>query len=367
MKQKYFQMRGPVTINWLSERADLIHYLAHQKLSVRRTFFAQKTVQPTLYGLSAGFTLPRADWSPVTQDGQVLAYGLSIDAKSITSILGGDPTGSNFSLRVDDPVKVHSDQRVIIIGTSDNWYHFILDYLPRLLAVLEYGLIADGWSIALGVGQAQFFRGVTELLGIPGDQVIWLEDNQAHYFPRALHISNFNHGEGYLHPLTLTLLRSSLLKYLPRNEVASGDRVFVSRIKSGRRRLINEFELYSGLKERGFLIVHSETLSLIEQVNVFRSARNIAGVHGAGLANAIWCEPIDRIFEISYAPLGPGIATHDPHFKRLMQTLGGQHRFIRATENQTVSPGDHFGGFWIDPERFFNECDKFFNDKKKKT
>ena len=103
----------------------------------------------------------------MTRDGRVLAFEMVINIEGVASVLRGGGAVGSFALEVDETIRVHPDQRVIVIGTSDNWYDFILYYLPRLLAVLELGAIADGWSVALGVGQDAFFRVITALLGVP--------------------------------------------------------------------------------------------------------------------------------------------------------------------------------------------------------
>lgn len=355
------RIRGRVSLQRLSERADLVHHIAHQSLVVRGAFSFEKMVRPSIYGLTGGFVLPQADWSPVTNEGRVLAYGLAVDARAMTRALGGNPERGDFTLRVDNPVRLHLDRRVISIGTSDNWYHFILDYLPRLIAVIELGLIDDGWSVALGLGRAGLFKAVTPLFGLSDDQIIWLEDDRAHFLPRALYLSNFNQVEGALHPLTVRLLKTIFLSQNGHPDEMSPKRIFVSRAHVGRRRLLNEEDLHVGLKQRGFKIIHPEFMSLVEQVTTFRNVRDIVGVHGAGLVNFIWANQVDRLFEISYADLGSEHPTQDPVFARIIRSLGGRHRFIRATSSETVSLGDHNSDFTIDPTRFFTELDAFLS------
>jgi capsular polysaccharide biosynthesis protein len=260
---------------------------------------------------------------------------------------------------VDETVRVHPSQRVIVIGASDNWYDFILYYLPRLLAVLELGVIEDGWSVALGGGQGAFFREITALLGVPAEQVIWLEEDQAHFFPRAIYLSNMNSVEGFLHPLSISLLKESFPERISSGVAGTRKRIFVSRAKVERRRLLNEHELYPGLTRRGFSIIHPETLSLTEQVDVFRAARDVAGVHGAGLVNTVWSKRLERVLEISYAPHTDQPATLDIAVGRMTGSLGAEHRFVRATNEETISPGNHMGDFKVDPERFFVEFDAF--------
>lgn len=352
---------GWVSIHSLTDYAEFVHDLARETLILRGFPKFQKAVRPRLFGVADGFALPRADWAPMTREGRVLALEAAIDVEKIATILGRDPQSDQPAMRVDQRVRAYPDQRVIVIGTSDNWFDFVVYYLTRLLAVVEYGFLSDGWSVALGLGQAELFRSAARLLGIPEERVIWLRDDRMHYFPRALYISNINSIEGSLHPLAVRLLRESLPGKLQPGKPASAARVFVSRENAGRRRLLNEAELHPGLIERGFTILHPETLSLEDQINAFRGARDIAGVHGAALVNAVWAGQPARLLEITYGRTADRRPTLDKAIRKMVGTLGGQHRFLRADHEETLSPGDHMGDFHVDADRFFNEFDAFLN------
>jgi hypothetical protein len=350
---------GRVTIHSLSEYADLVHDLARQTLVLRGFPQFQKFVRPRLFGVADGFVLPRADWAPMSREGRILAIEAAIDIEKFSAILKRGSLENQHAMLVDERVQNHPDQRVIVIGTSDNWFDFIVYYLTRFLAVIEYGFLSDGWSIALGMGQAGLFRPVLKLLDIPEDRVIWLEDDRAHYFPRALYISNINSIEGSLHPLAIKLLRDSLPGKPRSRKSTSGERVFVSRMNTGRRRLLNELELHPGLIQRGFTIVHPEMLPFEDQVNTFQGARDIAGVHGAALVNAVWSQRPIRLLEITYGRTTDRELTLDKAVRKMVGTLGGRHRFLRAHSEETLSPGNHLGDFRIDSDRFFSEFDVF--------
>jgi hypothetical protein len=174
---------------------------------------------------------------------------------------------------VDETVRVHPSERVIVIGTFDNWYDFILCYLPRFLAVLELGVIEDGWSVALGGGQGAFSANYCAAWR-SGETGHLAGSGSSAFFPRAIYISNMNSVEGFLHSLSISLLRESFPERISSGIAGTRKRIFVSRAKVERRRTLNEHELYPGLTRRGFSIIHPETLSLTEQVDVFRAARS---------------------------------------------------------------------------------------------
>ena len=67
-------------------------------------------------------------------------------------------------------------------------------------------------------------------------------------------------------------------------------RIFVSRaLRRERRPFMNEDECASVLTRHGFRFVHPETLSFDEETKLFASAEIVVGLHGAGLANLLFC------------------------------------------------------------------------------
>ena len=62
---------------------------------------------------------------------------------------------------------------------------------------------------------------------------------------------------------------------------------YISRSRT-RRSAFWEKGLETYLLKKGFQIVYAEDYSIVGQIELFRDAKNIVGVHGAGLTNAIW-------------------------------------------------------------------------------
>jgi len=354
------RMRGPALIEWLSNQATLVHHLARQILIDPNSF--DKSAQPSIHGLRGCCVLPRADWSPVTPGGLVLSRGMTPDAREMAAVLGGDPTTGNQGLSVDDDIEIHPDQRIIVIGGSDNWYHFVLDYLPRLLAVMECGLLDVGWKVGIGRGRADLFAPAVEMLDLPADRITWLDSDRAHFFPRALFISNFN-LEALPHPLTLNLLQRFFQPRSNNGQCASGpNRLFVSRARIDRRRLTNETELHEGLLKRDFHIIHPESQSLGEQIATFQNANHIVGVHGSALTNMVWCRELNGMLELASSPSGISWRNTDPHFSVMSRAMSTRHQRLRASAEETERAGDHMSDFILRPEAVFQAIDNLLEE-----
>ena len=75
-------------------------------------------------------------------------------------------------------------------------------------------------------------------------------------------------------------------------------RLFISRERTGVKRLLNESALYPLLEAYGFNVVHFETMPWIEQLKLCWNAEIILGAHGAGLVNIIYTKPQTPLIEL---------------------------------------------------------------------
>jgi Glycosyltransferase 61 len=89
----------------------------------------------------------------------------------------------------------------------------------------------------------------------------------------------------------------------PRDNSKPGRRIYISRKLRSTRPLLNEEECVEVLEQYGFESYCTETLSLREETELFANAEVVAGVHGAGLANLLFCHPgcvVVELFPHSY-------------------------------------------------------------------
>jgi len=75
------------------------------------------------------------------------------------------------------------------------------------------------------------------------------------------------------------------------------DLIFLSRGTASQRRCVNESEIYAILQPLGFQWHSLDNLPVIDQLNLFRSARCIISPHGAALSNLIACSPKTAVVE----------------------------------------------------------------------
>lgn len=109
-------------------------------------------------------------------------------------------------------------------------------------------------------------------------------------------------------------------------------KIFISRAKAERRRLINEDQLWPLLEAEGFERVFMEELSFEEQVELMKSTAVLVAPHGAGLTNMMFCQKGTHIVEI--ADLG----FPNPNFYALAAAMGHNYWLIQADSVGDVHP-----------------------------
>jgi len=83
---------------------------------------------------------------------------------------------------------------------------------------------------------------------------------------------------------------------------ASGkeERLYISRSKAGRRRIVNEEDVTTVLRRVGFETIYAEELSFAEQARICSRARYIVSNHGAGLTNILFMQEGSSVLELRH-------------------------------------------------------------------
>lgn len=173
-------------------------------------------------------------------------------------------------------------------GALHNYGHFVLDAMTSVAAIAE---LAVGWKVPfvtppLREWQRQHFN----LL-----QIEPLELAEPIY--SFGHIAFVSGMKGALHNpnLHFQTLRDAQLSSLPA-ATGGAQRIYISR-RGQKRPLINEDKLELALESIGFAIIHTETMSIAQQIETFRNASIIVAPTGAALGNLLYAQKA-TVFEI---------------------------------------------------------------------
>ncbi|BCG45677.1 Capsular polysaccharide biosynthesis protein-like protein [Citrifermentans bremense] len=194
--------------------------------------------------------------------------------------------------------ELRSEDPIVVCHPAAGYYHWLLEVLPNLLYAVSTvpqvkivlpencpAYVMDGLATVLGPEAAGRFIFCSTPLKV-----------------RSLVMPQYHTAPEFTSPQVIDLLRSQVKAKVIAKECsavpAPGTRLYISRRRSRRRRLMGEEELERTLKEKGFTILHLEDFSFQEQIRIFRQAETVVATHGAGLSNLVWSDPPCRVIEI---------------------------------------------------------------------
>jgi capsular polysaccharide biosynthesis protein len=227
------------------------------------------------------------------------------------------------------PFEVDGRLGVLASRGDHNYYHFLVDVLPRIAVLESRPEIApvDRWYVP---EEFAFQRELLDLFGVPVEQRL---DSSAHPHVRAemLVVPGLPAMEVVVPPWVIALLRERLLPA----GAGQGERrrIYLSRgSAANNRRVINEDQVISLLADRGFEVLDPGALSVAEQIEVFSNASMIVSAHGAGLTN------------LMFAPAGSTVVEMFPGGKMLPDCYWRMTHAVPGAEYRYLVSERGFGG-----------------------
>lgn len=217
-----------------------------------------------------------------------------------------------------------------------SYYHWFLDCLPRLIAADDHGrrsgerprlIVPDPlnrWQQQsldlLGIDPGQHLP--APLVGGGGIAVDQLIGYVAHRWQR-LDGAPFDAAS----PWAIRLLADRLSSVVAASTAGGPRRLYLSRRGVPTRQVSNEEAVLALLEPHGFVAVQTETLSLAEQIDLFRGATHIVAPHGASLTNLLHAQEAS-VLELFQA--GHGVR---PDFFQLAMINGLDYRHAVCPSN----------------------------------
>jgi hypothetical protein len=191
---------------------------------------------------------------------------------------------------------------VIVLANMDatyhrNYYHWMVLLLSRIEAVRARGLLLGGRKLLLPREMSGWMRSSLADLGLGDEHLLPYGQDEDLRLTDALLVSPLD----YACPSLIEGLRQAMWRRAgldPSAPPAPGRLLYISRRGEGRRPLVEEARIERAAAVLGFETVAPETLSLADQVQLFATARGIAGPPGAAYTNLIWAQPGVRVLSI---------------------------------------------------------------------
>lgn len=206
---------------------------------------------------------------------------------------------------------------------SRNYFHWVTESLVGILKLAqefpEHRLL-----IPSRLSSLRFVQDSLELLGVSYVEVLQGQTVRTDELATCqLPFPPGNYFSDSLRLLNRTVLERA--KPFIDMEFPSPRLLWVSRQNARKRRVVNHDEVERLVRSRGFTVVDAERLSFIEQVALFSRATVVAGVHGAGLTNALFSKKLGALLEIR--------SPNDPRnncYYSLAGALGFSYGFIEG-------------------------------------
>lgn len=192
---------------------------------------------------------------------------------------------------------------VLLSGRNDfNWYHWMIEYLPRALEV-EHMVEPDiPWVVSNRVPSS----GLEALKMISKREILVCDSEKLCHFDNLKVLSpNSSVIDTLLAPwekisrfnvANLRALREQLLIHSTESKFSK--RVFIER-KSTHRNVVNQEQLVEVAVNQGFEPISIDDLSFSDQLNLFANSEAVITAGGAVMANFIFMKPNSQLIQLN--------------------------------------------------------------------
>jgi capsular polysaccharide biosynthesis protein/Flp pilus assembly protein TadD len=239
----------------------------------------------------------------------------------------------------------------ILLGSTDNFTHNVIDLLPRLEALEAAPQETSDLPLAICRGAPGGFRRLVELvLGRPID-FVELDDARPTTC-RRLWVPSLTHRFNRYSPRAIDFIRARLPTRTRLDRPRGKRRLYLSRRGARYRRITNEADLAVLLQERGFEIVTAEAMTIEAQLEMFADAEFVILTTGGGNASTIFTPRGTRIVELSHERM---LSRHVVTFASF---LDHRYRRVLGPTMGTVGSLDFDWDFLIPPQALARAIDE---------
>lgn len=175
---------------------------------------------------------------------------------------------------------------------SKNYFHWVLECLPRILAVRKYGINAP-LLLPSHIYEAPYVKSSLEDFGI---ETITYNFKQT-VLVRTLYLPSHDSPCSF-DPFFIKNVVKKFTEIDQQIIQMPFRKIFISRKDAVKRRILNEFDLIPILKDSGFEVIQMEKLSFRQQRELMRETRTLFSIHGAGLTNLIFLSQASKVIEL---------------------------------------------------------------------
>ncbi len=249
----------------------------------------------------------------------------------------------------------HIDEEILWITDywSTGYFHWLTDALTRLYAVRDR---LHDRLLMLPAGYEK--RGVvTSSLKAFGVKNVRFIAPHETLECRSVLMPTHTAPSGHFNEEAIRSVREVLLSAF--GDADRSEKVFISRKRAEKRRIVNEEELHPILEKFGFQIICAEDLSFEEQVKICSRARYLVSNHGAGLTNALFMNEGANVLELRHQ-----FDRNRNCFFVMSSALNLNYFYLRCRPQQHEAD-PHTADIVVDADEFDRTLQEFLTQRRK--
>ena len=240
--------------------------------------------------LHTDFYLDSFNYFPITKKNESFAGVFKREDDNSISHFYTENFYKNFIDKKSD-FKLINDSYVLGSSPSDNYFSNLIHFLPRIFFINDKKV-----NLIIHRNLSNKFRSFIETIcELRGIEISFTFLDEGFY--------NFNNSsipEFFNITKSIKILKFFLEQILTNIKVPEfKSKIYIRREDANYRKILNEADLITILRKKGFEIINPQHFDILEQMKIFSNAKVIISPHGSNMSNIIFCQKNTKIVEIS--------------------------------------------------------------------
>lgn len=234
----------------------------------------------------------------------------------------------------------------MLAANLENYFHWLMDVLARFDPTLCARLLPFAPPVLLVPQPVHGWQEQSLALLPTAAMPVMRVDDMGVVAVERLHCVPSLAGGGFFpHPAALRPFRAWRARLDPDSAPfpgRRGRRIYISRMDSDQRRLVNEPAVIDTVRRAGFEVVTLTGMDVAAQVRLFSAASRVIAPHGAGLTNLLFCRAGTKVLELhmdGYVQWA---------FRRLAGLAGLHYGCVIGTANEPWQDWAHLNSWTLD-------------------
>jgi len=245
-------------------------------------------------------------------------------------------TGKNHSVfnrfHLGKLMKIKGNVAVISTAGCSNYYHWMIDVLPRVQLLKLANLFNSIDYFIIDYTGLHFQKESLKKSGIGENKVIRSNSQwKFHVVAENLVVPSLPSELSIVNQWQVDYLKEVFLPTEP-VKTTLDRKLFIGRKKANNRLLLNEDEIFQYLSKVGYEIFYPEDHSISDVAAIMHQATDVVSVHGAGNTNWVFCEPGTNFTELFLS------TQIYPNYWLIANCVRGNYLYITSGDGE-LNPG----------------------------